>query len=324
MQSPLEQGNGHEVAAAPKCVLVVEHDPGVRRVLVRMLEKEGYRALAAVVGPSTLELVEPEPPPPPVDLILIDLAQPGLDGTALLRTIRQRDSLRPIIALQGRGTPLLDTLEAGATLALHKPFAPAQVLELIADLTARDLAAVQSESPAPAPLPAPTPTWTRSVACPRCGAADTITPLPAIHEAAQQQPDKAMVPGAARARPPRGPWPGQVEAVALIGGLVLWLVTLFGGIQSGLLRRASNPETFMFVGLAVTLAVFWLLGRYLESPNPHPLIATAAYRQARRRWEQSYYCSADDLVFHPGERSPEAVAQRPHLLHQQSTGSPRA
>ncbi|MFZ4776433.1 MAG: Cache 3/Cache 2 fusion domain-containing protein, partial [Terrimicrobiaceae bacterium] len=65
-------------------ILVVEDEPANRELLVRMLEKDGYRVTAAENGSIALECVAADPPA----LILLDLMMPVMDGFAFLEALR--------------------------------------------------------------------------------------------------------------------------------------------------------------------------------------------------------------------------------------------
>ncbi|MEN6632084.1 MAG: response regulator, partial [Candidatus Polarisedimenticolia bacterium] len=62
-------------------VLVVDDERGIREMLAAALEADGHRVLAAASGEAALETLAAEP----VDLLLTDLAMPGIDGVELLR-----------------------------------------------------------------------------------------------------------------------------------------------------------------------------------------------------------------------------------------------
>src|ERR671931_1852079 len=92
-------------------VLVVDDEPIVREVVVRYLEREGYRTLEAADGNRARELVELESP----SLVVLDVMLPGADGLELCRWIRARSEL-PVIMLTARGdeTDRIVGLELGA------------------------------------------------------------------------------------------------------------------------------------------------------------------------------------------------------------------
>jgi CheY-like chemotaxis protein len=68
-------------------ILVVDDDPDVRDVAVRSLESLGYHMLAAENGPAALDLLAHSGT---VDLLLVDMAMPGMNGVELIRRARER------------------------------------------------------------------------------------------------------------------------------------------------------------------------------------------------------------------------------------------
>jgi DNA-binding response OmpR family regulator len=105
-------------------VLVVDDEPIVREVVVRYLEREGYRTLEAGDGERARELLEREPP----QLVVLDVMLPGLDGLSLCRWIRARSEL-PVILLTARGEEAdrIVGLELGADDYVTKPFSPREL-----------------------------------------------------------------------------------------------------------------------------------------------------------------------------------------------------
>ena len=105
-------------------VLVVDDEPTIREVVVRYLEREGYRTLEAADGRRARELIESDPP----SLVVLDLMLPGTDGLALCRWIRARSSV-PVIMLTARGEEAdrIVGLEVGADDYVTKPFSPREL-----------------------------------------------------------------------------------------------------------------------------------------------------------------------------------------------------
>jgi DNA-binding response OmpR family regulator len=105
-------------------VLVVDDEPIVREVVVRYLEREGYRTLEAEDGDRARELVERDPP----NLVVLDVMLPGTDGLSLCRWIRSRSEL-PVILLTARGEEAdrIVGLELGADDYVTKPFSPREL-----------------------------------------------------------------------------------------------------------------------------------------------------------------------------------------------------
>ena len=122
-----------------KTVLVVDDEPIVREVVVRYLEREGFRTLEASDGDRARQLVERESP----HLVVLDLMLPGTDGLALCRWIRAQSQL-PVIMLTARGEEAdrIVGLELGADDYVTKPFSPRE-------LAARVRTVLRRSTPAP-------------------------------------------------------------------------------------------------------------------------------------------------------------------------------
>ena len=105
-------------------VLVVDDEPVVREVVVKYLEREGFRTLEAADGDSARELLERDSP----GLVVLDLMLPGTDGLELCRWIRSRSEL-PVIMLTARGEEAdrIVGLELGADDYVTKPFSPREL-----------------------------------------------------------------------------------------------------------------------------------------------------------------------------------------------------
>jgi two-component system, OmpR family, response regulator ResD len=105
-------------------VLVVDDEHTIREVVVRYLEREGYRTLEAADGNRARELLVGDTP----DLVVLDLMLPGTDGLELCRWIRSRSQL-PVIMLTARGeeSDRIVGLELGADDYVTKPFSPREL-----------------------------------------------------------------------------------------------------------------------------------------------------------------------------------------------------
>jgi two-component system response regulator MprA len=115
----------------PERVLVVDDDAPVRRMLERSLSAEGYAVEAAADGGGALAAVERSVP----DLIILDVAMPGLDGLAVARRLRDAGLTVPILMLTARDAVAerVAGLDAGGDDYLVKPF---EMDELVARLRA--------------------------------------------------------------------------------------------------------------------------------------------------------------------------------------------
>ena len=113
------------------CIMVVDDEQQILRLLKRILESEGYDVALASNGSSALVLLEEDRP----DLIILDIMMPGLNGLQVLDLIRQHSNV-PVIMLTGRCevTTLRDALALGADDYVRKPFG---TLELLARIRAK-------------------------------------------------------------------------------------------------------------------------------------------------------------------------------------------
>jgi len=108
-------------------VLLVEDDPTLRSTLAFNLMREGYEVLTAADGPSALAIIERDGNR--LDLVILDVMLPGLNGFQVLRAIR-RDYSFPVLMLSARGEEQdrIDGLELGADDYVVKPFALRELL----------------------------------------------------------------------------------------------------------------------------------------------------------------------------------------------------
>ena len=109
-------------------LLVVDDDPDVRDSLERALRHAGYAVTTAVHGADALDSVARSP----VDLIVLDVLMPMVDGFDTCRRLRERGDATPVLVLTARDAidDRVTGLEVGADDYLVKPFA-------LRELTAR-------------------------------------------------------------------------------------------------------------------------------------------------------------------------------------------
>src|SRR5204863_6343977 len=111
---------------APAAILVVDDDAPIRRMLSRTLAAEGYAVEASPDGGTALAAVERAAP----DLLVLDVAMPGIDGLAVARRLRDKGLGLPILLLTARDAvpDRVAGLDAGADDYLVKPFATEELL----------------------------------------------------------------------------------------------------------------------------------------------------------------------------------------------------
>jgi two-component system KDP operon response regulator KdpE len=100
-------------------VLVVDDEPQMRRALQRALKAHAYQVELAANGATALDLLAKQD----VDMVLLDLMMPGIDGFEVLRRTRTWSRV-PIIVLTARGdeADTVAALDLGADDYLTKPF----------------------------------------------------------------------------------------------------------------------------------------------------------------------------------------------------------
>ena len=100
-------------------VLIVDDEPGVRES-VSMVLKDAYEPVAVSSGQEALQAVAAQP----VDVVLLDIVMPGMDGLQVLEEIHARHPQLPVIMLTATKTvkTAVDAMKLGAFDYLTKPF----------------------------------------------------------------------------------------------------------------------------------------------------------------------------------------------------------
>ena len=123
-------------AAAPATgtgeqLLLVDDENAVREMLKRVLERNGYRVLAAVDGAEAVRLFVQNRAR--IAAVISDMMMPGMDGPSLVNIIRQFDRSMPIIGISGIGDrAAMDAVNSsGLSAFLIKPFGNERLLEAV-------------------------------------------------------------------------------------------------------------------------------------------------------------------------------------------------
>ena len=105
-------------------VLVVDDEPGIRTLLREDLRADGHEVVEAASGAEALACFAEQP----VDLVLLDIGLPDMDGLEVLRTLRRTSEVYVIMATaRAEELDKLVGLQVGADDYVTKPFSPREV-----------------------------------------------------------------------------------------------------------------------------------------------------------------------------------------------------
>lgn len=114
-----------------KRILVVDDDPTMVRLINVNLKLNEYEVLEATSGERALEIISQEQ----LDLIVLDIMMPGVDGWQVLKHIRSREETKelPVILVTAKtqDSDVIRGWELGADEYIIKPFNPLLLVEVI-------------------------------------------------------------------------------------------------------------------------------------------------------------------------------------------------
>jgi DNA-binding response OmpR family regulator len=112
-------------------ILIIEDDRRERETLQEVLKHAGYTVLAAPDGASGIEIAKNSSP----DLIICDIAMPGLDGFQTLKLLKDDERTRglPFVFLTGSSEAMAGRLgrKLGAEEFIEKPFSFSKLLAVV-------------------------------------------------------------------------------------------------------------------------------------------------------------------------------------------------
>lgn len=123
-EPPPDNGGGRNIASEPGFILAVDDLQENRELVARYLSRSGHMVVTASGGREALKTLEQAD----VDVVLLDLMMPDMDGREVLRRIKEHPDWRatPVIVISGRQDMegIIECIEAGADDYLFKPFNP--------------------------------------------------------------------------------------------------------------------------------------------------------------------------------------------------------
>jgi CheY-like chemotaxis protein len=114
-----------------RTILVVDDQPGIRRLVRRLLELDDYVVIVFGDGESAIQRL---PELPPLSCALLDLTMPSMDGLTLSRALREQRQSLPIVFMSGYDrNQVLQTnmVDEGELSFLAKPFTREGLLSVI-------------------------------------------------------------------------------------------------------------------------------------------------------------------------------------------------
>ena len=125
-----------------KTILIIDDEASIRESLSGILSDEGFQTISAEDGQQGLSLLEDER----VDLVLLDIWMPGLDGLEVLKRIKESQPESPVIMISGHGTieTAVQATKMGAYDFIEKP--PSYDKVILSINNALDLAQLKKEN----------------------------------------------------------------------------------------------------------------------------------------------------------------------------------
>ncbi len=122
-------------------VLVVDDDELALRMTTKVIETRGHRALGASSGHEALAIAAEHPD---IDLLVLDLMMPEMDGFETLDALRASGVKAPVVVLTAKDgdDSIIEGYQAGADYYITKPFAPESLLNIV-DFLIGDISAAE-------------------------------------------------------------------------------------------------------------------------------------------------------------------------------------
>lgn len=121
------------MGASAESVLIVDDEQLIRDILVRIVEREGYRADQAGDGVEALEKLNTSR----FDYVISDIKMPNMDGIELIAQIKKRYPFTKILIVTGQTKKVTtrEAIAAGADGFVVKPFKNMEIARTLAELS---------------------------------------------------------------------------------------------------------------------------------------------------------------------------------------------
>ena len=130
LKSPLPDTQSKTFRRGKRKILLVDDDPAVRKMLGLLLTGEGYEVLLAIDGGESIQVVRAAD----IDLVLLDLNMPGMDGWEAYERLAAENPMLPIIVITARPNQSFTAMAAGIGALLEKPLDLPKLFLTIRDL----------------------------------------------------------------------------------------------------------------------------------------------------------------------------------------------
>ncbi len=105
-------------------ILIVDDEQGIRQLVGRVLERRGYRVITC---PSATEALAVQDP---IDLLVVDLILPEVNGRQLTDALRARQPLLPVVLMSGYLSDR-DLMPGPPSIFLQKPMMPSAMIDAV-------------------------------------------------------------------------------------------------------------------------------------------------------------------------------------------------
>ena len=115
-------------------ILVVDDEEMVRSIATQMLEKLGYNVVSLASGKEAIDCFEQDPEA--IDLVILDMIMPGMDGSRVFDEMKKLDSGTKFVLSSGysRDSQANEIMKRGCDAFIQKPFRLQELSQLIESL----------------------------------------------------------------------------------------------------------------------------------------------------------------------------------------------